>query len=184
MKRKIFILIAIVNIILLSACSLGSDKMIILDDSDKKADTRMKDILDALKDKDKDALKSLFSKKALSDADDMEGQLDYLFDFFQGTVESWVRTGFSGDDSIEDGKKSTKLRSLFTVKTDKDEYRFFLIDYSKDTINPDNKGLYTLRVIKKADEDTQFTNYEDMEIAGIYQPEDDKNTGSTPSTKH
>jgi hypothetical protein len=156
--------------------------MIIFDDSDKKADARMEEILDALKNDDKEALKALFSEKALSEADDMEGQLDYLFDFFQGSVESWERTGFSSGESIRDGKKSVVQRSFFTVKTDQDEYRFFLIDYPKDTINPDNKGLYTLRVIKKVDEDTEFTKWTYMEIAGIYKPKDNEDK-PTPSTQ-
>lgn len=44
-----------------------------------------------------------------------------------------------------------------------------------------NEGLYTLRVIKKADEDTLFTNYTQMEMAGIYKPENNENK-STLST--
>lgn len=74
------------------------------------------------------------------------------------------------------------LWPYFTVKTDKDEYRFFLMDYSIDTINPDNEGLYTLWVIKKADEDTQFTNWTNMEIAGIFKPEESESK-PTPSSQ-
>jgi len=173
MNRKILILLALVTtVFLLSSCSSGGNKMMISDDSDKKADARMEQILNTLKNKDKDALKVMFSKKALSEADNFEGQIDYLFDFFQGSVKSWERTGFSSDGSIEYGKKSTMLRSWYTVTTDKDKYRFFVIDYSADTINPDNAGLYTLRVIKAADEATQFTYWQDMEIAGIYRPKE------------
>jgi hypothetical protein len=179
MKRRIFILLTLVNVFLLSSCSSGGHRFIIFDDSEKKVDARMEDILDALKNGDKDALKEMFSKKALSDADDIEGQLDYLFNFFQGSVESWERTGFSSDESIDHGEKSTMLRSFFSVKTDKDEYKFFLIDYPIDTINPDNEGMYTLRVVEKF---TQFTYWTDMEIAGIYKPEDIESQ-PTPSTQ-
>lgn len=49
---------------------------------------------------------------------------------------------------------------------------FFLIDYTVDTINPDNEGLYTLRVIKAKDEDTEFGFVEDMTIPGIYIPDE------------
>jgi len=152
--------------------------MMISDDSDKKADVRLEQILETLNNKDEDALKAMFSKKVLLEADDFEGQIEYLFFFFQGSVKSWDRTGFSSDGSIENGKKSTMLRSWYTVTTNKDKYRFFVIDYSVDTINPDNKGLYTLRVIKAADETTQFTYWQDMEIAGIYKPKE--TDGETP----
>ena len=40
----------------------------------------------------------------------------------------------------------------------------------KDAISLDNEGQYTLRVIKKVDEDTQFTYWTEMKIAGIYKP--------------
>lgn len=172
MNRIILILLAFLTVFLLSSCSLGGNKMLISDDSDKKADARMEQILDTLKNKDKDSLKAIFSKKALSEADDFEGQIEYLFDFFQGSVKSLERTGFSSGGSIEDGKKSTMLRSWYTVTTNKNKYRFFVIDYSVDTINLDNAGLYTLRVIKAADEATQFTYWQDMELAGIYKPKE------------
>ena len=64
------------------------------------------------------------------------------------------------------------LISWYTVTTDKEKYKFFVIDYTKDTINPDNAGLYTLRVIKAEDEYTQFAPWQDMQIAGIYKPEE------------
>jgi hypothetical protein len=56
------------------------------------------------------------------------------------------------------------------VTTDKDKYVFFIIDYIKNTIYPDNTGLYTLRVIKEEDKETQLGYWQDMEIAGIYIP--------------
>lgn len=172
MDKKVLILLVFVTTFLLSSCSLRGNKMMISDDSDKKAEARMEQILAALKNKDTDAMKALFSKKALSEADDFEGQMDYLFDFFQGSVKSWKKTGLSSDKSIENGKKSTMLRSWYTVTTNKEKYRLFVIDYSVDSINPDNAGLYTLRMIKGADEATQFTYWQDMEKAGAYMPEE------------
>lgn len=49
---------------------------------------------------------------------------------------------------------------------------FFVVEYSTDTFSPDNVGLYTLRVIKAADEETQVTTWKDMEMAGIYKPKE------------
>ncbi len=50
------------------------------------SDARMEQILDTLKNKDKDTLKTMFSKKALSEADDFEGQIEYLY-----VALSWLR---------------------------------------------------------------------------------------------
>ena len=59
------------------------------------------------------------------------------------------------------------IRFGFDITTDKDTYRFFVVDYNIDTINPDNQGVYMLELIL-------FTNSEDLEswkdrmCAGIY----------------
>ena len=171
MNKKVLALFILFATVLLSSCTLGGGRRMIFDDSDKKADMRLEQILEVLANNDKDGLKAMFSEQALSEAKDFDGQNDYFFDFFQGAVESWERTGFSAPMNMENGKKSVELISWYTVTTDKDTFRFFVIDYSVDTFNPDNVGLYALRVIKKTDEETQFTYWQDMEIAGIYKPE-------------
>ena len=139
---------------------------------DKNADKRMEQILSAIKDEDKEAMKALFSKQALDETDDFDHGLDYLFEFFQGDVESWERYSLSSSSKIRHGKKSVMIRSRFTVSTDKRDYLFFVLDYTKDTITPDNEGLYTLRVIKAEDKETEFTYWQDMMIPGIYKPKD------------
>lgn len=161
----------VINIILLCSCSIGG-RGIIFDDSDKKADTRMEQLLETLKKQDKETLKTMFSKQALEEANDFEDNLNYLFELFDGNVESWEQERFTSNTSSEYGKKSVMLISWYIVTTDKETYKFFVIDYTKDTINPDNAGLYTLRVIKAEDEAIQFASWQKMQIAGIYKPED------------
>lgn len=183
MSKKFIMLLLLISILFLSSCSFGGSKMMIFDDSDKKADDRMEQLLETIKNKDKDALKAMFSIQALNEANEFDGSMEYLFEFFQGRVDSWKRDRFTSETSSEYGKKSVMLVSWYTVTTDKDKYIFFVIDYTKDTINSDNAGLYTLRVIKAADEATQFSAWQDMKVAGIYKSKDDENTGSTSSTK-
>jgi len=138
---------------------------------ERAAKKRIKEILAAIENKDKEAMKALFSKKALAEVNDFDEGVDYLFDFFQGDVQSWEIDAWSSGESIERGKKSIMLRVWYIVTTDKEKYMFFVIDYIKDTMNPDNAGLYTLRVIKAEDEETEFGYWQDMVIPGIYKPE-------------
>lgn len=172
MSKKFIILLLLINILLLSSCSLGGGRMMISDDSDKKADAGMEQLLETIKNKDKDAFRAMFSKQALNEANEFDGGMEYLFGFFQGNVDSWKRDRFTSETSSEYGKKSVMLVSWYTVTTDKDKYMFFVIDYIKDTVNPNNAGLYTLRVIKAEDKETQFTYWQDMKIAGIYKPKE------------
>jgi hypothetical protein len=174
MNKKIIIIILLMfmSAILLNSCSFGGGRMLITDDSDKRADARLEKILNALSTNDNDALKAMFSKRALDEADDFDDSMEYLFAFFQGAVKSWKRTGFTAPMKVEYGKKSVQLISWYTVVTDKETFKFLVIDYSVDTFNSDNVGLYNLRVIKEVDEDTQLNYSKDTEIAGIYRPEE------------
>ena len=137
---------------------------------EKKADARIEQIITAIQDKDKEALESLFSDKSLAESIDFVGGVEYLFDFFNGTVESWERIALSFGESIDHGERIQKLRSWYTVNTDKEKYAFLLIEFTLDTKNPDNTGLYTLRVIKDEDKDMLFPSWQKIEVAGIYKP--------------
>ena len=88
----------------------------------------------------------MFSKKALDEANDFENDADYLFEFLQGTIDTWERDGIAGSESIEYGKKSLMIRFAININTNKEVYRLFVIDYNTDTINPDNEGVYMLEV--------------------------------------
>lgn len=160
-------------ILILSSCSLGGSRtqMLDKDDFDKIADARLEQVIEAIKNNDKDALKSMFSKQALDEAEDFDANMDYLFDFFQGEVMSWKSNGVSEDESIDNGHNTKKIDSMYYLDTDKQKYIFYLIECIVDTDHSDNVGLYTLRVIKAENRDTQFCLYQDMK-AGIYRPEE------------
>ena len=133
---------------------------------EQRADARMEQIIIAIKEKDGDAIKSLFSKKALEEANDFESDVNYFFEFFQGSIETWGRDGIAGSESIDHGKTSHMLRFAINVNTDKEAYRLFVIDYSTDTINPNNQGVYMLEV-RLADSPNTGSWQERMR-AGLY----------------
>jgi hypothetical protein len=167
-KRIILLILVLVNLLLFSSCDKirdGSGRKI--GSEEKQADARMEQIISAIKNKDRESLKSLFSKKALGETDDFEGGVDSLFNFIQGDIESWKRDGFASDESMEYGKRSWMIRFGFTVKTDKDVYQFFVIDYNVDTINTDNQGVYMLELIDNYGE-RELESWQDRMRAGIY----------------
>jgi hypothetical protein len=175
MWKKIIIMLLIINMLLLSSCSIGGliTKMSNVDNDEKDADARFVQVLKVINNKDKVALKAMFSKQALDKAGDIDGGMDYVFNLFQGKVVSWNNGG--GPivyGSINYGHITKEVNSFYTVDTDKQKYLFFLFEYTVDTDHHDNVGLYTLRVVKAEDEETQFSNMEDMKIAGIYKPKE------------
>jgi hypothetical protein len=142
------------------------------DNDEKKTDTRLEQVLEAINNEDKESLESMFSKQALDEANDFDGSTDYLFEFFQGEDTTWERNGGPSVYETDDhGHKTKKINSMYYVNTDKQKYIFYLIEWTVDSDHPDNIGLYTLRVIKAEDRETQFCKYQDMK-AGIYKPEE------------
>ena len=165
MKKKIIpILLIIASVLLLSSCDRIKGNIFMSEE--KRADIRMEQIISAIKEKDRDSLKSLFSKKALAEADSIDGGMDCLFDWLQGDIVSWKREGLSSDKSIEQGKQSLMIRFSILINTNKDDFVIFVIDYNTDTINPDNEGVYMLET-SKASYSGEWDFWQNRMCAGI-----------------
>ena len=171
-SRIAFLVIFLLDTLIVGSCNRKGpgDGLLSNFSDEKKVNTRMEQILMAIKQKNEEALKSLFSKKALQEANDIEGGINYLFSFIEGDIKSWEIVRWSSGTDREHGKYTEMLRSWNSVKADDHKYLFFIIDFPEDTINPENTGLFTLRVIRAEDEETQFTYWPKMMIAGIYRP--------------
>jgi len=135
------------------------------------ANRRILNFLTAIEWQSHEMLESRFSNKAIKEAVDFFRGINHLFEFFQGNVVSRELDRWQLEKSIENGKISEMLLSWHTVVTDEEKYVFFIADFISDTINPDNRGVYALRVVKAEDADTQMlADWRDMLIPGIYIP--------------
>ncbi|MDQ7096304.1 DUF5104 domain-containing protein [Desulfosporosinus sp. PR] len=172
MNKKIIFLVLLLNIFLLTSCSPGGSRtgMLNKESDDKKADARLEQVIVAIQNQDKNALTAMFSKQALAEAKDFDGSMNYLFELFQGKVQSKKNDGLIVDESDNYGHSKKEVKSFYIVETDKQKYLFFLLEYTTNTDQSDNVGLYSLRVIKAEDENTQYSSWQKMKIAGIYKP--------------
>ena len=168
-KNRIMVLLLIVGMLPLSGCIMGGPMggRPLFSDTGQKADARLEKIVSAIKNKDEEELKSLFSNKALDEDNDIGNEIGYLFGLLQGDIVSWERDSLSSDESIQHGKRSLMIRFSFDIKTDKDLYRFFVIDFNVDTIEPDNQGIYMLELIEFTDT-KDLNSWQDRMRAGIY----------------
>ncbi len=146
---------------------------------EKNAADRLEQVIEAINNEDKEAIKALFSQKSLDESDDFEGSTDSLFDFIQGTIEDWEKpSGPTVYDSNDYGHKIKEVNSYYLVNTDKQKYFFLLRDYPVDTDHPDNVGLYLLLAVRAEDEekiwdgDNKIIYDGDKKLshAGIYLP--------------
>ena len=165
----------IISLLLFNSCNkvnIGINNVGAIFESDEnRANARMNQILTAIKSKDSDILKSLFSKKALTEAINFDSDINFLFNFIQGDIVSWELNGWPSDESIEYGKSSLMIRFGVIINTDKDNYDLFVVDYNVDTINPDNEGIYMIEISKVGNCNSHLS-WQERLYAGIHSPKE------------
>ncbi len=163
MKKYLLLVIA-----MLSVCSLICGCSVMESDDDL-ADARIKQVFSAIENRDTRLMYSQFSQNAISD--NLQTKITDLFAFIEGDMISWSRDESSVVlDTVEYGNRSKQLTTWYRIKTTKEEYLVLLIDYPIDMIEPDNQGLYTLKIIKSADENKLTGKTEDWTLPGIDLP--------------
>lgn len=140
----------------------------------------LQEILGALSGNDKQALKSMFSEAALAEAKDFDENLDYLFEFFNGTTQTYTLKGAQSFEEKHDGARSTQLQASYYVTTDQNTYLLLFYSCLDDTENPGNVGLYTLRLILADNEDVEFSSWEEIKIPGIYRAKETAASSDEP----
>lgn len=175
MKKLLLYLMVIINLALITSCSIGGNRVGMLNHSndEEKSKNRLEQMLDFIVSKDDDGLKGVFSIQALEEDDDFDSEIEYLFEFFQGEVVAWeLLTGPQVSEMIDHGSKTKELKTWYEVETDSNTYIVFILEFTEDTENPENLGVYALRIVKEVDKDTQMTYWQEMAIPGIYMPEE------------
>lgn len=169
MKKSICLIIILILILTLSSCIKGTPTSFLIDSDNELADTRIEQLFNAIKEQDKVALKETFSQKAIEEAKDIDDELDELLSFIQGEVVSWSRDESPvAIDTVEYGKKTKQLEFWYNLKTNEQTYLIFLVDYPIDTIESENEGLYSLRILKIEDERKLTGTWDDWTIPGVY----------------
>ena len=160
MKRKftVVIFVSFIVILFLNSCSLRGARMIprSFDNDQNIANARMDKVLEAIQNKDKDALKALFSPKAIAEAEEFDQSIIDLFDYFQGDFISYndqsainVEEGLNDDGT---GRRWKALYSTYDLETSNQEYRIAIKDFTVDTANSNNVGIYSFYIIKLEDD--------------------------------
>lgn len=115
---------------------------------DEDAAEKMSRIIEYINQRDKEGLKSMFSERALEEAENFEENAEMLFDFIEGDVVSWDRSGGATvHESVDYGEIVRKVDSYFFVETDKESYYFLVNDFPRDDKKPDNQGIYMILVV-------------------------------------
>ena len=174
-KIKILLLITV------ALCFLNSCGGVRIDmlgyNEEKDINAKFEKIIIAINENDMDAIKAFFSKNTLDEDDSLDENIEKLFTFIQGTIDSWEkRVGSSTSDSKDRGHRKREFSVSYDVNTGEQQY-YFSLDYcSIDTKQPENVGLYLLLVVKNEDEEKIW----DVDNKIIYDKTDDGKTVKIP----
>lgn len=170
MKKISLLLTAIV--ILFTSCSSGgiildsvfggcnSSENFVIGDDRSIANTQFEKVLEIINKRDDVAMKALLSSQIVNESADLDASIRVLFDFFEGEVVSYDDWGgpgvYVGKNDDGTGRNWKKIQSTYDVETSKQRYRFAIEEFTFDTANPDNVGIYSLYIIKAEDSNLQF----------------------------
>ena len=174
-KKITLIITAVLFSFNLVSCDSLRDKMINsrlseLNESTKIKDKRSREVFEALKNKDKEGLKKLFSVSALKEADNIDESIDYVMNLLDGEIISVDGGEGPSSESSDGGAYVAEDTYEYTITTDKGKYLVFLLYISADTFNRENEGLYMLQVINEENMDTEYDCGQVIRCPGIYVP--------------
>ena len=153
LKKSIVSLLLMISL-LITSCSLEGFTMRkeFFSNNDRKiASESFEKIIVAIEEQDKDTLESLFSEKALNNAESIDESIEELFQFYQGEMLSYNISSlgrFGGRNVDGRGYILTELQSTINVETDKKKYHFAIQEFTEDTEFPENVGIYSIYVVE------------------------------------
>ena len=114
----------------------------------------------------------MFSTQALAQAVDFEEQITLLFEFIQGEIDSWKRTGGPGvSEGINDdgsGRVWKEMRATYDIQTSEQKYHVSLKEITKDSQNSDKIGVSSLCIINAEDWHEEYNYWGDLGTLGIH----------------
>ena len=167
MKKRLTGLAFVFIALLIGVCAIGSYGMrfVHIETSEELASARLESILDAIKERDQESIKEMFSQQAKDEADGLDDQIDYLFSLINDDISSWEQIGGHEEEANDYGHEVLMIRYRYHVNIGDTQYLFQIYECIKNTDSPQKIGLYSLKVVPADREEPVFRN------AGIYVPE-------------
>lgn len=157
--KKAFVFLFIVSFSLsLTSCKIGDQLMgKFYETDDQIAEKRIEQVIEAIQKKNEELLKSMFSEKAISEAENFDESVTELMEFFQGNFESRNEGTYGTNEEFDEPSSRIKeLQSTYDIKTSEQKYRIAILEIIVDTKHPDNVGIKSLYIINAKDSDMQY----------------------------
>lgn len=131
------------------------------EDAQAKAKQALMLLLNALQSDDKAAAAEVFSENMRRSLADFPQMLDELFAYFVGEVQGDLRPDFSGvKRGVDYGEYTTSTTLYCDIITTAGSYRMTFSITCLDTDTPENEGIWSLSIIRAADDPRPEVAYE------------------------
>ena len=158
MKKTLLLLPIIGLVLVLTSCSLRRN--FLMKDDSSVANDKFSELIDAIQTQDINTLKSLFSKNALKEAENLDESIRHLFDYLQGELVSYNNWGGPGVKAeMEYGDYQEVYDATYDFETAQDKYRLWIEIITVDTTDADNVGIRSLYIIRFEDDTDQNCAY-------------------------
>ena len=142
-------ILMLIFLFVFSSCSL---KSVFMSDS-QVINVQFDKLLETIQNRDKEDLKALFSKQAISDAQTIDSNIELLFDYFQGEDATYEDDhGLVVEEENKNGSKTKIIKKSYDVDTNIETFRFAICVVVSDDINPENIGIWSVYVIRMKDD--------------------------------
>ena len=164
MKKIFVVLLIIMETAILSSCFFGGKWM--FSNDNKIIDEKFKQIIKTFKDRDKEALKLLFSEQALIEIVNFDEKINTLFEFIQGEIGSWKRTGgpctSEGKNDDGSGRIWKEIRATYDILIDEQIYHISFQIITKHSQDTKKVGISSFCIINANDWNEKHNYWGDL----------------------
>lgn len=168
-KNKIVLSVLLATLLCLSGCAAQTvqtqagniEKKFYPFKKDRVFNAAVDAFLAAVDARDKDAVKALFSPRALEQAEDLDGEIDKLFAFYPGPTQKCERDGVGPESGSSDhGKRIRRGSDWFAVVCDGANYYCDFSMVFQNDMDGDEVGVWSIHFVSEkviCAEDFQFS---------------------------
>lgn len=176
MKRIVCVFLVVIIMFNLSGCLArfrSNSRAELLNneyESETQAISRVEtEVVKALNAKDKELLKSVFSQKAISAAEDLDAGIDYVLSIYKGDFVEISGRNHSSEEHIDAAARINLISAWCYIQTTEATYRLSYIVYP--VYDPDASAIGVYRLNLKCVDDEKSDDYDRFRLAGIDYPD-------------
>jgi hypothetical protein len=146
-RMKKLLIVTVMGLLMLSltGCFFG---LINFPVNEQQATDKMANqIIKALDEKDVEALRGVFSGQALSEADDLNEGMAYIFDLYEGSSTEIKNPGNGYFDHYGNPGRTKKVSGHYRIITDKASYDLFIYAWLINEQDLNSVGVYRIALI-------------------------------------